>query len=277
MRTQLRRIAVVAWAVSFACIMLGVLAPQASADKPDTAGVKVFVCKYVGTPGVNEVLQTGQNPIDVSVNAIPAYAGVGSWFADAQGRSFVLGPEHAASDHVDEPSVSQCPTTEVTTTTAPVTTTVPEVTTTVPEVTTTIPEVTTTTTFHDNRCDDQHPDEGNDDQGHNNPDCDEPTTTTTVAETTTTLPEVTTTVPEVTTTVPEVTPTTAPSTTSTAPPKVTQTTVAPPSGQVPTITGDSDLPFTGGSTWLLLAIAIISLGAGAIAWAADKLTRKATK
>ena len=33
----------------------------------DNAG-KVFVCKYVGTPGVNERLQTGGNPIDVSIN-----------------------------------------------------------------------------------------------------------------------------------------------------------------------------------------------------------------
>jgi uncharacterized repeat protein (TIGR01451 family) len=74
---------------------------------------KVFVCKYVGTPGVDERLQTGDNPIDVSVNAIPDYQGVGSWFADAQGRSYVLGPEHEANEHVDEPSVSSCPQPEV--------------------------------------------------------------------------------------------------------------------------------------------------------------------
>jgi uncharacterized repeat protein (TIGR01451 family) len=71
---------------------------------------KVFVCKYVGTPGVDERLQTGDNPIDVSVNAIPDYRGVGSWFADAHGRSYVLGPEHQANEHVAEPSVSSCPT-----------------------------------------------------------------------------------------------------------------------------------------------------------------------
>lgn len=84
-------------------------ASMAKATQPDDAGVKVFVCKYVGTPGEDERLQTGQNPIDVSVNAIPDYQGVGSYFADAQGRSFVLGPEHEASDHVDEPDVSECP------------------------------------------------------------------------------------------------------------------------------------------------------------------------
>ena len=43
--------------------------------------VKVFVCKYVGTPGVDEVLATGQNPVSVSVNAIPDYQGAGSYFA----------------------------------------------------------------------------------------------------------------------------------------------------------------------------------------------------
>ncbi|MFY9227700.1 MAG: hypothetical protein WAO28_00005, partial [Candidatus Microsaccharimonas sp.] len=37
---------------------------------PDSEPKKVFVCKYVGTPGVDERLQTGNNPISVSVNAI---------------------------------------------------------------------------------------------------------------------------------------------------------------------------------------------------------------
>src|SRR5690242_8451498 len=52
---------------------------------------KYFVCKYVGTPGDDERLQTGQNPISVSGNAIkedPII--VGSFFADKQGRSYVL-------------------------------------------------------------------------------------------------------------------------------------------------------------------------------------------
>ena len=66
---------------------------------------KVFVCKYVGTPGVNESLQTGQNPIDVSINAIKDYNGVGSYFNDQQGRSYVLAEDIGQPD----PSVSQCP------------------------------------------------------------------------------------------------------------------------------------------------------------------------
>jgi hypothetical protein len=66
---------------------------------------KVYVCKYVGTPGDNERLQTGQNPIDVSINAIKDYQGVGSWFNDAQGRSFVLAEDIGQP----EPDVSGCP------------------------------------------------------------------------------------------------------------------------------------------------------------------------
>ena len=72
-------------------------------------GMKVFVCKYVGKPGVDERLQTGNNPIDVSINAIPDYHGVGSWFADAHDRSYVIGPEHRANEHPAEPPVSACP------------------------------------------------------------------------------------------------------------------------------------------------------------------------
>lgn len=66
---------------------------------------KVFVCKYVGTPGVDERLQTGQNPISVSSNSIKDYQGVGSFFNDAHGRSFVLEIDTGQ----DEPDVSRCP------------------------------------------------------------------------------------------------------------------------------------------------------------------------
>ena len=66
---------------------------------------KVFVCKYVGTPGADERLQTGDNPISVSVNAIPGGAFVGAYFADAHGRSYVL----AYDVGQPEPAVSECP------------------------------------------------------------------------------------------------------------------------------------------------------------------------
>jgi hypothetical protein len=77
------------------------LASTATATHPE----KVFVCKYVGTPGVDERLQTGQNPISVSVNAIPGGASVGAYFADAHGRSYVL----AYDTGQDESTLPACP------------------------------------------------------------------------------------------------------------------------------------------------------------------------
>jgi hypothetical protein len=55
---------------------------------------KVAVCKYVGKPGVNEVLKAGKNPIVVSINSLVGPAGgeptLGQEFSDAQGRSVVV-------------------------------------------------------------------------------------------------------------------------------------------------------------------------------------------
>ncbi|MBU1251757.1 MAG: hypothetical protein KKD93_11755, partial [Actinobacteria bacterium] len=86
--------------------------PAVSASSNGSA--KVFVCKYVGTPGVNESLQTGNNPISVSVNAIPDYQGVGSYFADAHGRSYVLAEDNRTGGGQEgEPSVSECPAPDV--------------------------------------------------------------------------------------------------------------------------------------------------------------------
>lgn len=71
---------------------------------------KVFVCKYVGTPGVDERLQTGNNPISVSVNAIKDYNGVGSYFNDAHGRSYVLSEDtRTGGGQEGEPNISGCP------------------------------------------------------------------------------------------------------------------------------------------------------------------------
>ncbi|QIG39271.1 hypothetical protein G5T42_07035 [Microbacterium sp. 4R-513] len=54
---------------------------------------KVVVCKYVTTPGVGEVLQTGENPIEVSVEALGAgFAGTFPYvFSDAQVNSVAIG------------------------------------------------------------------------------------------------------------------------------------------------------------------------------------------
>ena len=56
---------------------------------------KVYVCKYVGKPGVDERLKEGKNPIEVSVSSIKltppdTEVSVGDEFADAQGRSVVV-------------------------------------------------------------------------------------------------------------------------------------------------------------------------------------------
>lgn len=72
---------------------------------------KVFVCKYVGTPGVNERLQTGNNPISVSVDAIPLDpVRIGSLFGDGQGRSLVIGWDaRTGGGQEGEPDID-CPT-----------------------------------------------------------------------------------------------------------------------------------------------------------------------
>src|SRR6478609_8037900 len=81
-------------AVAAALVVAPLMATGAVATNDD-GGQKVFVCKYVGTPGAGETLQGGGNPISVSVNSIKSkFTGgvvtVGSFFGDAQGRSFVL-------------------------------------------------------------------------------------------------------------------------------------------------------------------------------------------
>lgn len=93
------------------------------------ANDKVFVCKYVGTPGDNETLQTGQNPISVSVNAIPVGASIGAYFADAQGRSLVIAfdtgqPEPSCPGSDGSTTTEGSTTTWATTTTANPTTTI---------------------------------------------------------------------------------------------------------------------------------------------------------
>ena len=123
--------------------------PAATTSDTSTSDAKkVYVCKYVGTPGVDERLQTGQNPIDVSVNAIaedPVV--VGSFFNDAQGRSFVL----AFDTGQTPPTAADCPAvgvppTQTTTVTAPGTTQTTTVTAPGTTATVTAPGTTSTVT-----------------------------------------------------------------------------------------------------------------------------------
>ncbi len=62
------------------------------------------MCKYVGTPGGDEVLKAGKNPIEVSGNSVDkdkdGQVFVGDQFADAQERSVVvqIGGEDPGAD-----------------------------------------------------------------------------------------------------------------------------------------------------------------------------------
>jgi len=163
--------------------------------------------------------------------------------------------------------------------------------------TTTTTNHVTTTTAHDNRCDVNHPGEGQDnDQGHNNPDCvsttttapsatttvtlppttttttDEPTTTTTVVEsTTTTAPDPTTTVAQETTSTVAGTSSTTSSTshgvvTTTTAPGASSTTVATPGRSVPPAVAVS-LPRTGGSDSVLFQLGLVLFALGTLALA----------
>ncbi|WP_300082222.1 LPXTG cell wall anchor domain-containing protein [Propioniciclava sp.] len=82
-----------------------VVVSMPGAAQADSNDHKVWVCKYVGKPGVNETLKRGKNPILVDYNATGMdQPTVGAWFNDAQGRSYVV-----ALGTDPEPSVDQCP------------------------------------------------------------------------------------------------------------------------------------------------------------------------
>jgi hypothetical protein len=78
--------------VTLALGMVALTAGPASA----TPEAKVLVCKYVGTPGVDETLKDGKNPISVSANAL-GHGWDGSTFpfpfSDAQDHSVAIGFE----------------------------------------------------------------------------------------------------------------------------------------------------------------------------------------
>ena len=109
----------------------GLVATLALPAADELPAKKVFVCKYVGKPGVDERLQTGNNPISVSVNSIEGEVKVGAYFADKQGRSYVLAWDtRTGGGQEGEPSVDDCPdpdapTPEVTPTPKPTPTTKP--------------------------------------------------------------------------------------------------------------------------------------------------------
>lgn len=79
----------------------GIMTPATAFADSDP---KVFVCKYVGSPGVNEVLKEGKNPISVNSNAT-----IGTSFNDGQERSYVLSLDTTAPGPEDDPDVISCP------------------------------------------------------------------------------------------------------------------------------------------------------------------------
>jgi hypothetical protein len=86
-----RRLLSVSAAATIAAV--GLVALSAPAHAAD-ANSQVWVCKYVGTPGEDEVLKEGKNPIEVNGKSVDkdkdGQVFVGDQFADAQGRSVVV-------------------------------------------------------------------------------------------------------------------------------------------------------------------------------------------
>ncbi len=112
-RPRSLRLATILAAVG-ALVMSSGIALIATSPADAAPGQKWFVCKYKNTPGEPETLQTGQNPISVSENAIlaqlpkeqkdTAVIAPGFAFADGQGRSEVLVEDTGQ----EEPSVEEC-------------------------------------------------------------------------------------------------------------------------------------------------------------------------
>ena len=94
----------IASAVAVAIGATGLVALATSASAVPSP--KYFVCKYVGTPGEDETLKEGKNPISAS---IPDGAAVGDYFVDGQGRSYVLALDDTEPGPTGDPSVEECP------------------------------------------------------------------------------------------------------------------------------------------------------------------------
>lgn len=109
-RTSARRAATFLAALGVLVMSSGValMVSATSANAADNGQQKYFVCKYVGTPGTDERLQTGDNPISVAGPSIATYPNIvlGDFFNDKQGRSVVIAEDNGQA----EPSVSACPT-----------------------------------------------------------------------------------------------------------------------------------------------------------------------
>src|SRR4029450_12453999 len=98
-----RRLLSISAAATIAAVGLVALSAPAYAAP---ASSRVWVCKYVGTPGEDERLQTGNTQIRVSGNSADkdkdGQVFVGDQFADAQGRSVIVQIEG------EDPGIEAC-------------------------------------------------------------------------------------------------------------------------------------------------------------------------
>jgi hypothetical protein len=101
--SAMRRLLSISAAATLTAVGLVAFAAPAHAADADS---KVWVCKYVGTPGSDETLQTGDNPIFVSGHAVDKDKNgkvfVGDQFADAQTRSVIVQIEG------EDPGIEAC-------------------------------------------------------------------------------------------------------------------------------------------------------------------------
>lgn len=143
-----RRALSLATAVAFAATGAFALA-NGSAASANEHTVWVYVCKYVGTPGEDERLQTGQNPILVEAHSLESPPVIGAPFQDEQGRSVVIGYGEPGGGQEGEPEPvcpPELPPPPTETTPPPTTETTPPPTTTSTTTTTTTTETTPPTT-----------------------------------------------------------------------------------------------------------------------------------
>jgi len=95
----LKRSGVLATVIGLFLLGAGVATASATQGDPEH---KDYVCKYVGKPGVDERLQTGNNPIWVDTAATDV-----GWFADGQARSYVI--VFNTVKLTPEPGIGMCP------------------------------------------------------------------------------------------------------------------------------------------------------------------------
>lgn len=212
--------------IGFVITLLVLIGFTSNAAAEATPGHKAphkdYVCKYVGTPGVGERLQTGQNPIWVD-----SHATQGTWLNDKHGRSYVL---IANTPRLDpEPSVDQCPQPVDPTTTTSSTTTTPSSSSSTSSTTTSSTSATSTTTG---------------------------ATTPPVTTTSSSIPPVTFSPPQF---IPPVNVTTTPPATVTAPTTPPLRPLSPPIDTLP-YTGSSTLPLLAMAGGLILLGLVLRLG-----------------